>query len=143
MSAERLQNAASRLGGWRQISRIVLAVVGACLVFAWAAYLLYWAFVEEHPRTQVTREDQLYVLVVALVPPVATIVGLLGTFNFTSRAALLMWTGVITVCLFVFSPGLFGAGYMLAAPLMLVSAVLASDRRGSLTANAPLSEDSR
>ena len=122
---------ASQFESSRRIIALVLAIVSVNLVIAWAAYLLYWAFIEGHAssETGLTRLEELIVLVVVLVPSLAAAIGLLGTLRLTDRAAVLRWTSAITLCVFVISPGLLGAGYVPGAVLMLLSAVLAAERR--------------
>jgi hypothetical protein len=122
---------ASRFESWRRVIALTLAVGSAILVFAWAAYLLYWAFVEDHPsrESRLAGSEELMVLLVALVPCLAVAAGLLAILHLTNHAAALKWVDTITLCLFCFAPGFLGAGYMLGAPLLLLSALLSTDRR--------------
>ncbi len=114
---------------WRRIIAAILGTLSLCLVMTWAAYLLYWGFAEDHPSdARLSSSEEILVLIVVLVPSLAAAVGLIGVFEVTSRATILRWIGAVTLSVFVLSPGLLGSGYVPGAVLMLLSAILASDR---------------
>jgi hypothetical protein len=128
---------------WRDIIAAILGILSLCLVMAWAAYLLYWGFVEDHSSgAHLSSSEEILVLTVVLVPSLAAAAGLVGVFELTKRAAILRWIGVVTVSVFVVSPGLLGGGYVPGAVLMLLSAILASDRRDTrMIGSDPRSEN--
>ena len=117
-------SAQSNLKPSRRMVAILAALASFSFATAWGAYLFYWAFADD-------VSPLIVVLIVASVPPMASAVGLLGAALVGDLARFLRWLSASVLVLSIVSPGLMGGGYLPAAILMIVAALIAGERKDS------------
>ncbi len=116
--------APSNLKPFRRMVAILAALASFSLATAWGVYLFYWAFSGD-------VSPLIVVMIVASVPPMASAVGLLGAALVGDLARSLRWLSAGVLTLSIASPGLMGGGYLPAAILMVVAALIAGERKDS------------
>ncbi len=120
------RSAGSNLNRFRRLVPILAALASFSFATAWGEYLFYWAFAED-------VSPLIVVLIVASVPPMVSAVGLLGAALVGDLARSLRWLSASVLGLSIASPGLMGAGYLPAAILMVVAALIAGERKDPRT----------
>ena len=118
------RSAPSNLKPFRRMVAILSALASFSFATAWGAYLFYWAFADD-------VSPLIVVMIVASVPPMASAVGLLGAVLVGDLARSLRWLSAGVLGLSIASPGLMGGGYLPAAILMVVAALIAGERKDS------------
>ena len=118
------RSAQSNLNPFRRMVAILAASASFICATAWGAYLFYWAFADD-------VSPLIVVMIVASVPPMASALGLLGVALVGDLARSLRWLSAGVLGLSIASPGLMGVGYLPAAILMIVAALIAGERKDS------------
>lgn len=109
---------------------IYLAAASFVLAVAWATYLAYWGFWDGG----LTNSEQAVVLVVVTVPPIVSVVALMWAAFVPAWARKVTWISSGLLGAFVFAPALMGFGYMPAAILLVIAALVTPARHNSSTA---------
>jgi hypothetical protein len=111
----------------RKVKRIVaisLATAALLWTCVWAAYLWYFGFSDwilDDSDGDSTAFAVVFLSVVTLIPAFGAVAGWLGACV-RRGSGLITWIGSGVLGLFVLSPGLFGAPYLLSAVLMVAAA---------------------